>query len=106
MPSKRRMRGGTSLLGNTDSGTTDNTDSLVDSKKLSRPSKVGGRRRRRRSSRSRGSRKARRSRRGGNILGTALLPFGLLWGQKSYQNRGSRRGSRKTRRRRRHRRRR
>jgi len=45
-----------------------------------------------------GGAKKRRSRRGGNFLGAALLPFGLLWGQKSFQNRRSRSGSRKSRR--------
>jgi len=57
----------------------------------------GGRRHRRGKS----LKKKRSSRKGGNLVGNALLPFGLLWAQKSYQ--GNRRKSRKHRRTRRRR---
>lgn len=81
----------------TENKATGEIDLHVDSKK-SLKSKLsgGGRRRTRKSSASKKSRR----RRGGSLLGTAILPFGLLWGQKSYQNSSSKKRSKSRRRRR------
>jgi len=95
MRKSRRMRGGNGTgksvvqdISVYDDGTTSMAPSAT---------QTGGRRRRRVKS----LKKKRSSRKGGSLLGNALLPFGLLWAQKSYQ--GNRRKSRKHRRTRRRR---
>jgi len=50
-----------------------------------------------RGGRRKSAKKSRRSRKGGNLLGTAVLPFGLLMAQKSYQNRGRRKSAHRSR---------
>ena len=87
----------------TENKATGEIDLHVDSKK-SLKSKLsgGGRRHTRRHTRRRTSSASKKSRRrrGGSLLGTAILPFGLLWGQKSYQNSSSKKRSKSRRRRR------
>jgi hypothetical protein len=113
MPSKRKMKGGArpSASGSaalinvsgTENRATGAIDLHVDSKKSGFQSKMSGGRhtRRARKTKRRSSGKSRRSGRGGSILGTALLPFGLLWGQKAFQNSSSKSSRRKSKSRRR-----
>lgn len=81
-------------------------DLHVDSKKSGFKSKMSGGRntRRARKTKRRSSGKSRRRGRGGSVLGAALLPFGLLWGQKAFQNSSSKSSRRKLKSRRRSRR--
>ncbi len=83
----------------TENKATGEIDLHVDSKKSLKSKLSGGGRRRTRRRTSSASKKSRR-RRGGSLLGTAILPFGLLWGQKSYQNSSSKKRSKSRRRRR------
>ena len=102
MPGKTKMRGGAVSassdaalihVAGTENRATGEIDLHVDSKKGSARSKLsgGGRRLTRRGGKTRrkSSSKSKRRGRGGSVLGSALLPFGLLWGQKSYQNSSS-----------------
>tara|TARA_B100000575_G_C23092382_1_gene629826 strand:- start:281 stop:610 length:330 start_codon:yes stop_codon:yes gene_type:complete len=83
----------------TENKATGEIDLHVDSKKSLKSKLSGGGRRHTRRRTSSASKKSRR-RRGGSLLGTAILPFGLLWGQKSYQNSSSKKRSKSRRRRR------
>jgi hypothetical protein len=102
MPGKRTMRGGNVgassdaaliQVAGTENRATGEIDLHVDSKKGTARSKLSGgghrRSRRRVKSRRKSSSKSKRRGRGGSMLGAAILPFGLLWGQKSYQNSSS-----------------
>ena len=83
----------------TENKATGEIDIHEDSKKCLKSKLSGGGRRHTRRRTSSASKKSRR-RRGGSLLGTAILPFGLLWGQKSYQNSSSKKRSKSRRRRR------
>ena len=83
----------------TENKATGEIDLHVDSKKSLKSKLSGGGRRHTRRRTSSASKKSRR-RRGGSLLGTAILPFGLLWGQKSYQNSSPKKRSKSRRRRR------
>ncbi len=102
MPDKKKMKGGGrgatahKVTGTEIVGADGNLNFKlnVDSKKTTLPSKQTGGKSKRRSRKGGdckscnkvGGKSRRKTKRGGADLGTALLPFAFLWGQKSYQH--------------------